>query len=206
MRRRLSVGGSGNYDGSLWTRTSGNPRAGAAPLFSLADPTYRLAIRRRYDNGSQIVRPVAGLRDGLGYTLIQGSRGKQRQKTKRRRRRPPSALQRNSTTFLRQLLQAARKMTGNKFGHCTARGETTLRQRGCRRILPSPQAADTTATLGDIGAPRPTRSRVTMTGSRFPGSRVVASDHLPRDVRSPVALTVVSYPPTVAGAAAELPE
>jgi hypothetical protein len=33
-----------------------------------------------------------------------------------------------------------------------------------------------------IGAPRPTRSRVTMTGSRFPGSRVIASDHLPRDV------------------------
>jgi hypothetical protein len=33
-----------------------------------------------------------------------------------------------------------------------------------------------------LGAPRPTRSRVTMTGSRFPGSRVVASDHLPRDV------------------------
>jgi hypothetical protein len=32
-----------------------------------------------------------------------------------------------------------------------------------------------------IGAPRPTRSRVTMTGGRFPGSRVVASDHLPRD-------------------------
>src|SRR3954468_13375420 len=32
----------------------------------------------------------------------------------------------------------------------------------------------------DIGAPRPTRSRVTMTGSRFPGSRV--SDHRPGDL------------------------
>jgi hypothetical protein len=32
----------------------------------------------------------------------------------------------------------------------------------------------------DAGTPRPTRSRMTMTGSRFPGSRVVASDHLPR--------------------------
>ena len=37
----------------------------------------------------------------------------------------------------------------------------------------------------DIGAPRPTRSRVTMTGSRFPGSRVNASDHLPRDLVHP---------------------
>jgi len=37
----------------------------------------------------------------------------------------------------------------------------------------------------DIGAPRPTRSRMTMTGSRFPGSRVIASDHLPRDLVHP---------------------
>ena len=37
----------------------------------------------------------------------------------------------------------------------------------------------------DIGAPRPTRSRVTMTGSRFPGLRVIASDHLPRDLVHP---------------------
>src|SRR4051795_8850446 len=35
----------------------------------------------------------------------------------------------------------------------------------------------------DIGAPRPTCSRVTMTGSRFPGSRV--SDHLPGDLSVP---------------------
>jgi len=44
-----------------------------------------------------------------------------------------------------------------------------------------------------------------MTGSRFPGSRVIASDHLPRDLASPVVLMVDGYPPTVAGAAAELP-
>jgi hypothetical protein len=57
----------------------------------------------------------------------------------------------------------------------------------------------------DIGAPRPTRSRTTMTGSRFPGSRVIASDHLPRDLPDPQwYIMVVSYPPTVAGAAADL--
>ncbi len=43
-----------------------------------------------------------------------------------------------------------------------------------------------------IGAPRPTRSRVTMTGSRFPGSRVVASDHLPRDLSVSSGMLVVS--------------
>ena len=37
----------------------------------------------------------------------------------------------------------------------------------------------------DIEAPRLMRSRMTMTGSRFPGSRVIASDHLPRDLVHP---------------------
>ena len=32
-----------------------------------------------------------------------------------------------------------------------------------------------------LGTPRPMRSRVTTTGGRFPGSRVVAFDRLPRD-------------------------
>jgi hypothetical protein len=34
-----------------------------------------------------------------------------------------------------------------------------------------------------LGTPRPMRSRVTTTGGRFPGSRVIAFDHLPRDNR-----------------------
>src|SRR6478609_5263280 len=45
-----------------------------------------------------------------------------------------------------------------------------------------------------------------MAGSRFPGSRVIAFDRLPRDPSgAPVARLVVGYPLTVAGAAAELP-
>src|SRR3954463_1459174 len=91
-----------------------------------------------------------------------------------------------------------------KFNTIPLNGETTNRQRGCRHILPSPKAADAPATPHDIGAPRPTRSRMTMTGSRFPGSRVIASDHLPKDRRSPVVSMVVGYPLTVAGAAADL--
>jgi len=44
-----------------------------------------------------------------------------------------------------------------------------------------------------------------MAGSRFPGSRVIAFDHLPRGPSgAPVVRLVVGYPPTVAGAAAEL--
>ena len=35
-----------------------------------------------------------------------------------------------------------------------------------------------------LGTPRPMRSHVTTTGGRFPGSRVVAFDRLPRDNRS----------------------
>ena len=34
-----------------------------------------------------------------------------------------------------------------------------------------------------LGTPRPMRSRVTTTGGRFPGSRVVTFNHLPRDNR-----------------------
>lgn len=44
-----------------------------------------------------------------------------------------------------------------------------------------------------------------MAGSRFPGSRVIAFDRLPRGPNgAPVVRLVVGYPPTVAGAAAEL--
>jgi hypothetical protein len=42
-----------------------------------------------------------------------------------------------------------------------------------------------TGRICHIGAPRPTRSRVTIAGGRFPGSRVVASGHLPRDPKVP---------------------
>jgi hypothetical protein len=55
-----------------------------------------------------------------------------------------------------------------------------------------------------LGTPRPMRSRVTTTDGRFPGSRVVAFGHLPRDDRSPVVFMAVGSPLTVAGAAAEL--
>jgi hypothetical protein len=54
-------------------------------------------------------------------------------------------------------------------------------KRGCRPICLRPGGRYNSYSCR-FGAPRPTRSRMTMTGSRFPGSRVVASDHLPRDV------------------------
>src|SRR4029453_10818054 len=68
-----------------------------------------------------------------------------------------------------------------KFDTIPLDGEILTRQRGCCRLPPSPQGRCTSYSC-DIGAPRPTRSRMTMTGSRFPGSRVIASDHLPGDL------------------------
>jgi hypothetical protein len=59
-------------------------------------------------------------------------------------------------------------------------GENTNRQaRSLRQSALAPMR-QTTQLLQRIGAPRPTRSRMTMTGSRFPGSRVVTFNHLPR--------------------------
>jgi hypothetical protein len=54
-----------------------------------------------------------------------------------------------------------------------------------------------------IRTPRPMRSRVTATGGRSPGLRVVALDHLPRHLSAPSGISVASSPLTVAGAAAE---
>jgi hypothetical protein len=47
----------------------------------------------------------------------------------------------------------------------------------------SPLMRQTRRLLQRFEAPRPTRSRMTMAGSRSPGSRVTASDHLPRTDR-----------------------
>jgi len=106
--------------------------------------------------------------------------------------------------IVQYVLMTARKITGNGIWHCTAR----RRQNTPPARLLSPSAL---APGGrrfsyscDTRTPRPTRSRLTMTGSRFPGSRVIASDHLPRDLVYPQwHIMVVSYPPTVAGAAAD---
>jgi len=59
-------------------------------------------------------------------------------------------------------------------------GEYPDRQaRSLRQSALAPMR-QTTQLLQRIGAPRPTRSRMTITGSRFPGSRVVTFNHLPR--------------------------
>jgi len=55
-----------------------------------------------------------------------------------------------------------------------------------------------------IRTPRPTRSRVTAASGRSPGLRVIAFDHLPRNLAEPSGDSVESLPLTVAGAAAAL--
>ena len=69
------------------------------------------------------------------------------------------------------------------------------------QLLP-PRAADPLGSALAYRAPRPTRSRVTMTDGRFPGSRVVTSDHF-QTRRFPVVFMAVGSPLTVSGAAVE---
>ena len=57
-----------------------------------------------------------------------------------------------------------------------------------RKSAFAPNGTDPGRLLQRSGAPRPAHSRMTMAGSRFPGSRVTASDHLPRISAIPVAL------------------
>jgi len=68
-----------------------------------------------------------------------------------------------------------------KFNTLPLDGEVLTRQRGRCRLLPSPQAADASTTLATSEHPARRVRAWLMTGSRFPGSRVIASDHLPRD-------------------------
>jgi hypothetical protein len=66
--------------------------------------------------------------------------------------------------------------------HATARRRTPHPSLATAAICPRPWR-QMHRPYCHIGAPRPTRSRVTIAGGRFPGSRVVASGHLPRDPR-----------------------
>ena len=73
-----------------------------------------------------------------------------------------------------------------------------------RKSAFAPDGTDPGRLLQRSGAPRPAHSRMTIAGSRSPGSRVTASNHLPRIKRSQWHQMVVGSPLTVAGAAAAL--
>ena len=87
--------------------------------------------------------------------------------------------------------------------------ELTRQTRGRRHTSPRTVVTCTARRLRAakasfyIRTPRPMRSRVTATGGRSPGLRVVALDHLPRHLSAPSGISVASSPLTVAGAAAE---
>ncbi len=71
--------------------------------------------------------------------------------------------------------------------------------RHCERSRLSIALNRVATVLDRLGAPRPTLSHVTTNDGRSPGSRVIASSRLPRDI--PVALWLSGSPLTVAGAA-----
>ena len=168
--------------------------------------THRLALRRRHDDRPQIVRPIAGLRHGLRHTRIHRSRGEEGQETKRSHGCLQISLERYSTTLILQyVLPTARKMTGNKI--LTLYG-STAKQHSVSAVAvafcPRPRRQIQQLLLRHRSTPPDAfardhdRQQVSwLAGHRFgPPSQ--------RPVRPQWHSMVVSYPPTVAGAAAEL--
>ena len=64
--------------------------------------------------------------------------------------------------------------------------QSPSRRFGCvRSVSPLNSDRDATGLVVHAGAPRPTRSRVTVAGGRCPGSRIVACGRLPRSKQTP---------------------
>jgi hypothetical protein len=117
-----SVGWSWSHHGRLRTRLTRNAHGSQASLRSRSSSAHRLALRRRHDDRPQIVRFIAGLRHSLRHTRIHRSRGEEGQETKRNEGYLQVSLEREFTALIVQyVLPTARKMTGNKIRHCTAR-------------------------------------------------------------------------------------
>lgn len=181
----MSVRDGGNgYGGHA--RTAGNTRGRPDALCSGFSPFYWPALRRCDDHGSETVRPLLRLRCALRHDRSRAAASKKGEKAERRDGQAQPALDRDTVALIGLKTRARntwRKMAMTaEIRHATARRRTTY--LSARLPLHSAFATSgrrTSYSCG-IGAPRPTRSRVTMTGSRFPGSRVIASDHLPRDV------------------------
>ena len=149
-------------------------------------PPQRLALRRRDDHGAETAGLFLRLRNTLCHNRSRAARGKKSDKAERRDGQAQQALDRDTVAMI-GLKTRARKMWPRMAMTAEIRHDTARRRSNypsARLPLHSAFAPGgrRTGHSCDIGAPRPTRSRVTMTGSRFPGSRVIASDHLPRDV------------------------
>jgi hypothetical protein len=174
-----------NWHGCPCAGAAGNAGGGATALRSRLGSAQRLALRRCDDNGSETVRLFLRLRSALRHDRSRAAASKKSEKAERRNGRAQPALDRDTVALIG--LKTRARNTWHKMamtaeiGHATARRRSTY--PSARLPLHSafaPSGRRTGYSCG-IGAPRPTRSRVTMTGSRFPGSRVIASDHLPRD-------------------------
>jgi hypothetical protein len=175
----------GNGHGCRCAGAAGNACGGMTALRSRLGSAQLLALRRRDDHGSETVRPFLRLRSALCHNRSRAAESKKSEKAERRDGRAQPALDRDTVALIGLKTRARntwRRMAMTaEIRHATARRRSTY--PSARLPLHSafaPSGRRTGYSCG-IGAPRPTRSRVTMTGSRFPGSRVIASDHLPRD-------------------------
>jgi hypothetical protein len=163
---------------------STNTRGGAAALRAGLSPTHRLSLWWRNHDRPEILRLLSRLWRPLCGSRRRGPGGNKCKQAERCDGGAPPTLDVGDTG-----------LTGSRAGNAWRKMAMIyeIRQITARRRSPYPSArlllSSALAPSGrytsyscDIGAPRPTRSRVTMTGSRFPGSRVIASDHLPRDL------------------------
>ena len=176
--RGLSTGAARNTSGATTALRSG------------LGSTYRLALGRRDDDGPETFRSFLCLRSTLRHHRSHDARSKDGNQTERRGGRAQPALDRTPVASIGVALagmmtrtsMAWRKMTMiYEIQHLTARRRSpypSARSLSPSALAPSGRCFSYSC---DIGAPRPTRSRMTMTGSRFPGSRVIASDHLPKN-------------------------
>ena len=134
------------------------------------------------------------LRRGLCHDRRGDAGSNERKKAERRDGRAQQALDRVTVALIGENLTEMKTRARNTWRKMTMiAGNSTIYRSTAKHYSVSAVAVHSalapsgryTSYSCDIGAPRPTRSRMTMTGSRFPGSRVIASDHLPRNPKVP---------------------
>ena len=179
----------GNWHGCPCAGAAGNARGGTTALRSRLGSAQRLASRRRDDHGSETVGRFLRLRSALCDDRSRAAGGKKSEKAERRDGRAQPALDRDTVALMglktRTRSMWRRMAMAAEIRHATARRRSTYPSARLPLHSAFAPSGRRTGYSCDIGAPRPTRSRMTMTGSRFPGSRVIASDHLPRDIVDP---------------------
>ena len=176
--------------------------------------TYRLALWRRDDDRRETVRPFLGLRSPLRQHRSRGARSQDGNQAERRGGRAQPALDRNPMASIGVALTGMTTRASMAWRKMTIIYEIQHLNRSTAKSLPVSAVAATFC-------PRPKRQMLQLLlRHRNTPPDAFAHDHdrqqvswlaghrfrppSQRSCPSPVASMVVSYPPTVAGAAAAL--